>query len=315
MPVDLNCFNEYLYNLIPEDKYKEMYQGVREYLSRGGKRFRPVLLLLTYASFKEYYHDILFYAAIIELFHNFTLIHDDIEDGSELRRGKPTLHKQYGIPLAINIGDALYTFVLSMVNSIDDKNIRKAYLDTFMQVVEGQALDIYWRENKEFPDEAQYYKMISKKTGVLIGLSMYLGAYLAGYQDKRYYELGTKIGVAFQIQDDLLNLESPPEYGKTWADDITEGKRTIMVVKALSNLEANKAQELKDILNSNTKDSSLKNRAIELIKAGGGIEYAKNKLLDLFKEIDEELLILFNRSNSYNKELLEMIDKMKVRKK
>lgn len=316
MPVNTDLFNEYLYSLIPEHKYPEMYAGVIEYLSRGGKRFRPVLLFLSYASIKGYYHDILKYGAIIELFHNFTLIHDDIEDGSELRRGKPTLHKQYGVPLALNTGDALYTLVLRMVNEIEDYHIREQYLLTFQEVVEGQSLDIFWREKQIFPSEKDYMRMISKKTGALIGLSMYLGAYLAGIRDERYKQLGVDLGIAFQIQDDVLNLISPPEYGKKWADDITEGKRTIMVIKALENLPESSATKLRKILNSKTDDEIMKREAIDLIEQGGGMSYARDLLRNLFDSIDSRMEQLFPANDSiYRKELFDLIEKMKVREK
>lgn len=316
MPVNTDLFNEYLYSLIPEHKYPEMYSGVIEYLSRGGKRFRPVLLFLSYASIKGYYHDILKYGAIIELFHNFTLIHDDIEDGSELRRGKPTLHKQYGVPLALNTGDALYTLVLRMVNEIEDYHIREQYLLTFQEVVEGQSLDIFWRERQIFPSEKDYMRMISKKTGALIGLSMYLGAYLAGIRDEKYKQLGVDLGIAFQIQDDLLNLISPPEYGKKWADDITEGKRTIMVIKALENLPESSAAKLRKILNSKTDDEIMKREAIDLIEQGGGMSYARDLLRNLFDSIDSRMEQLFPANDSiYRKELFDLIEKMKVREK
>ncbi len=313
MPVNIELFNEYLYALVPEDK-SLMYLGIREYLSRGGKRFRPMLTFLTYGSFTGYYHDILYHGAIIELFHSFTLIHDDIEDGSELRRGKPTLHVQYGIPLALNTGDALYTLVLSLINRLDDKRLRIDYIDTFTQVVEGQAMDIYWREKGEFPNEDQYYQMIARKTGALIGLSMHIGAYLAGKDDPSYFRLGRLIGMAFQIQDDLLNLKATEEYGKKWADDITEGKRTLMVVHALSNLDEKHRNELINILNSHSSNDDDKRRAIELIEQGGGIEYTENRLEEYFNQIDREMQRLFSKSNEYGEELFNFIDKMKRRK-
>lgn len=312
MVIDIERFNEYLYALVPEDK-SIMYMGIREYLSRGGKRFRPMLTFLTYGSFTGYYHDIFYHGAIIELFHSFTLIHDDIEDGSELRRGKPTLHVQYGIPLALNTGDALYTLVLSMINKLEDQRLRIDYLDTFTQVVEGQAMDIYWREKGIFPSEDEYYQMIARKTGALIGLSMHIGAYLAGRDDPSYYRLGKMIGIAFQIQDDLLNLRATEEYGKKWADDITEGKRTLMVVYALANLDEKDKEELIKILNSHSSDENTKKRAVELIEQGGGVLYAEQKLNEYFDKIDAEMERLFRRDNKYGEELFKFIDKMKVR--
>lgn len=315
MRIDLECLNEYILSLIPEDRYRETFLGIREYLTRGGKRFRPLILLLTYGNFRGYYHDILYHAAIVELFHNFTLIHDDIEDGSELRRGKPTLHKQYGIPLALNAGDALYTLIFQMVARLDDRKLRELYVSNFFEVVEGQAMDIYWRETKYFPTEEEYMKMISKKTGALIGLSMYLGAYLAGVDDMRYMELGRDIGIAFQIQDDLLNLLSPPEYGKKWADDITEGKRTMMIIHALRRLDRDAAERLREILNSGSDSEDVKREAIDLIKRGKGIQYAREFLKKKFQKIHKDIQELFTTRNHYGEELVEMIRSMEARKR
>jgi geranylgeranyl diphosphate synthase type I len=303
----IETFEDYIKKLVPDNI---TFLGVREYISRKAKRIRPTLLFLTYASYKGYYEDIFSYGAIIELFHNFTLIHDDIEDGSKLRRGLPTLNEKYGIPLALNAGDALYTLVLKLVNKIEDSFLREWILDVFMEVVEGQAMDIYWREKNLFPTEDEYYQMIEKKTGALMGLSMGMGAYLAD-QDYEYYEnYGRLLGVAFQIQDDLLNLQKGlKEYGKTWADDITEGKRTLMVVKSLEIIQDKEL--LKELISSKVEDDERKSKAIELMKPG--IEYANKVLKDMFEELDEYKKEI--PETEYGVMLKDLIDNMKNRKK
>ncbi len=314
--MDIEHFNQYLLKMIPEEP-KETFLGIKEYVSRGGKRARPLLLFLTYGTFKGYHEDIYKYGALIELFHNFTLIHDDIEDFSKERRGKPTLHEMYGIPLALNIGDALYTFVYNEILKIEDAFVRRKYGEIFMEVVKGQGYDIYWRENKIFPDkEEDYFKMARRKTAVLIGFSMGLGAYLANQDYETFYKIGEKLGIAFQIQDDILNLEEEtPEYGKVWADDITEGKRTLMVIYALSKLPPEKKERLKQLLNSHPEKDEEKREVIDLLNEVGAIDYARKYVEQLFQEIYRELEQLNLPENEYKQGLIKFVKKLEGRRK
>ena len=280
----LKEFEEFLSSQIP-DEPKEMFLGVREYIFRGGKRFRPLLLFSSstaiFPSWEEKAKQKLFlYASIIELFHNFTLIHDDIEDSSKLRRGKPTLHESYGVPLALNIGDALYTYIWKKVLDVE-KSVQYALAEAFYRVVEGQAYEIYWIANNIFSlKEEDYFKMVKGKTAALIACSMQIPAVIEEVNSKEYekvlYDAGISIGLAFQLIDDYLNLfGDEKKYGKKIGDDITEGKRSLLVIKALQELKEKDREKLISILSSHREDEQGIREAIDLISSTSAPDYVK----------------------------------------
>ncbi len=305
---EIHDVNEVIKNLIP-DEPREVYGMLLEYIMRGGKRIRPVLLLTTLQAFGGEYEKGLLPSAIIEIFHNFTLIHDDIEDDSKFRRGKPTLHEMYGVPIALNSGDALYTLVWNTLNSlkIDNKEeLIKLYGQTFQEVVEGQGYDLWWERKEVFDlSEEDYLMLARKKTGALMGLSVGMGVFLSGNEGMypHFYEFGSALGVAFQIQDDLLNLFGEFEkYKKKIGDDITEGKRTLMVVYALNHLSKEKAERLKQILRMHTSKEHLIKEAIGLIEESGAREYAKKYAKKIVKKELERIKQLLP-NNKFSKKL------------
>jgi len=258
----LRCF--------PDGEPKEyLYDLMRDYPQRGGKRFRPALLLLCCELFGGDPEDALTSAVALELFHNFALVHDDIEDESLLRRGKPTLHLQHGIALALNSGDALLGLVhetllnnhtrLSSALSLQiHRHLNKVMRATF----EGQALDIGWVAKRTFPDRAEYREMIGRKTGWYSGRGpCQCGALIAGAAESELEAVGSfgeAIGIGFQVRDDLLNLTEKSEneapsagaggYGKERGGDIAEGKRTLITIELLERLAETDAERVRNIL-------------------------------------------------------------------
>jgi geranylgeranyl diphosphate synthase type II len=242
---------------------KELYSIQKDYPLRGGKRFRPALLLLCAEWFGASYQDALPSAVALELFHNFALIHDDIEDSSLFRRGKPTLHHLHGIPLAINAGDSLfgmvYEILLTNRERFDDQktlDIISLFNQVFRATFEGQAYDIGWVANNHFPTRTEYFEMIRRKTGVYSGKGpCQLGALIADAPPdilEKVGDFGEALGIGFQIRDDLLNLEEnageSKEYGKERGGDIREGKRTLITIHMLENLNKTDSEKLKTIL-------------------------------------------------------------------
>ncbi len=220
-----------------------LYDLVADYPSRGGRAMRPSLCIATARAFGGTLERALLTAVSIELFHNALLIHDDIEDESELRRGKPTLNSLYGVPMAVNIGDALT--VLSMRPLFDNLGTLGARLT--MRIVletermaresaEGQALELGWRlDNKSDVSEPDYLEMVLKKTCWLASIHpMRTGALIATHgacDPDPFIRYGFFMGAAFQIQDDLLNLWGDEvRYGKELGGDLYEGKRTLMLI-------------------------------------------------------------------------------------
>ena len=246
-----------------KEPYKELYSIQKDYPLRGGKRFRPALLLLCAEWFGASYEDALPSAVALELFHNFALIHDDIEDSSLFRRGKPTLHHLHGIPLAINAGDSLFGMVYEILLTNrarfgDQKalDIIGLFNQVFRATFEGQAYDIGWVANNYFPSREEYFEMIRRKTGVYSGRGpCQLGALIADAPPdilEKVGDFGEALGIGFQIKDDLLNLEKDAgeskEYGKERGGDIREGKRTLITIHMLENLNSKDSEKLKVIL-------------------------------------------------------------------
>jgi geranylgeranyl pyrophosphate synthase len=295
----------YSYNI--EGPNKAVAEPIWNLLDRGGKRWRPTLFLLLVEALGKNPDEYVDFSIIPEVVHNGTLIVDDIEDNSEERRNKPCVHKIFGVDIAVNCGNAMYYLpILTLMknqNKFDDKTLIKAYevyIEEMLHVSFGQAMDIWWHTGKGNADavtEQEYMQMCAYKTGCLARMGAKLGATLAGGTDEQIEAAGhyaESIGVAFQIQDDILDLTASSEdWGKKVGGDITEGKRTLMVIHALKNAPQDKADRLKEILRTHTKDSNMIKEAIETIKEAGSIEYAKefarNMINKSWQEIDRVL--------------------------
>lgn len=260
-----------------------------EYPARGGKMLRPSLCIATAKAFGASLEDAVSTAVAIELLHNGILVHDDIEDHSELRRGRPTLHEMHGIPIAINAGDMLLLMALRpLLENFDTlgPGVAAAILveteKTAWAVAKGQAMELEWcRANRFALDDRDYLEMVFKKTaslgmvyptrvGVLIGSR---GRADPGRADR----FGFFLGAAFQIRDDLLNLEASPAYGKEREGDLFEGKRTLMLLHAWRRSARSEREQLAEILSGprqqRTEEQVRWMRA--LMERRGSIEHAQ----------------------------------------
>lgn len=304
-------------NVAPESVYSLCW----DFLNRGGKRVRPYLMLTMMEAFNKNYKSGLEIASGIELFHNFTLIHDDIEDGSELRRGKPCIHIMHGIPLAINAGDGMFVHVIKAIThsnlTCEQKQKVMEYLTHgFIQVLNGQGYELGWIHDNEWNlTEEDYFKMAIGKTGELIATSAKVGAYLGGASEKEILEMesfGLEIGLAFQIYDDVLNLIGEEEkYKKEIGGDIREGKRTLIVMHALKKLESKDKNELVRILSAKKNSKEEIEYAINLMKKTGSIDYARHYAEGLVERAKKRLSVVKN--NEKRKEL-EILSEMFVKR-
>ncbi|PIO02069.1 polyprenyl synthetase [Candidatus Micrarchaeota archaeon CG09_land_8_20_14_0_10_60_16] len=287
----------YEYDL--ETATKAIAEPIWDLLDRGGKRWRPVLLLLTAEAFGGDLEKIKPFCALPEIVHNGTLMIDDIEDSSELRRGKPCTHKIYGVDVAINAGNAMYYLPLPLFREtkLDPKVLNKAfeiYYREMIRVSFGQAFDIWWHKGKAAKvTEAQYLQMCAYKTGCLARMAAQMGAVLANADEKRVTAVGKyaeALGVGFQIQDDVLNLVGE-KFGelKGVGEDIHEGKRTLVAIHCLERAPAAKAKRLLEILDKHTENPKEIAEAIEIMKSAGSIEYAKAKARELASNAWAEL--------------------------
>ncbi len=285
-----------------------------DFLDRGGKRWRPYLFLLVTEALGAKPEEYLDLVLIPEIVHNASIIVDDIEDNSEFRRGKPCLHKIFGVDVAINTGNWMYFFPLIPLFKNREKfgkekfqKILEVYIQEMNNIHFGQAMDIGWHKGwgKEITVE-KYLQMCAFKTGTLARMSAKIAAICAGASDEVVEKLGhfaESIGIAFQIQDDILNISESELARKKGGigEDITEGKRTLMVIYTLQNASKEDAQRLEEILNMHTKDEKLIKEAIEIMKKYNAIEFAKNFARELVKKTWEEVEKLLPESEAKQK--------------
>lgn len=268
----------------------ELYAPVKYILELGGKRMRPVLTLMGTDLFDGKLEDSYSSALGIEVFHNFTLLHDDIMDEAPLRRGQRTVHEKWSVNAAILSGDVMFVQAFTLVTSCKTEYLR-AVIDIFnvtaIEVCEGQQLDMEF-ENRDDVTLNEYLEMIKLKTSVLVGCALELGAVLANApkEDSRnLYEFGLNLGMAFQIMDDLLDVFGDSKvFGKQVGGDIITNKKTYLLLKALE--EANESQELelRKWMNNNTDNVIEKVQAVTAIFEDLRVKDAAKQLMDQYYE-------------------------------
>jgi geranylgeranyl diphosphate synthase type I len=259
-----------------------VYGLLLEFLLVEGKRLRPALCLLSCEAVGGRKEDAVHAATAIEMFHNFTLIHDDIEDCSRMRRGKPCMHVKYGVPLAINAGDGLFMMVWQEALCIAGprrEDAQRRLLSTFTAVLEGQARELgwYWK-GKWDVEEEDYLQMVRGKTGALIAVSCEVGALLGGADEKACAALsrfGMGIGIGFQVIDDVLNvIGDEKKYRKEIGGDVREGKRTLITLWALRMLKGKKRVRLASLLKKENKSDKEIGEVVGLLVESGAAKRA-----------------------------------------
>lgn len=262
----------------PEQPQK-LYDASQYLLNFGGKRIRPVICLMGNQLFDEIKDAAYDVAMAVELFHNFSLVHDDIMDRAPLRRGMPTVHTKFGESTALLAGDVMLVKAYSYLNKIGNGFLHKIldlFNETARKVCEGQQLDMDF-EDKESVNFEDYVEMISLKTSVLLASSLQMGAILGGAgvgNQQHLYEFGKNLGIAFQIQDDYLDAFGDPEkFGKKPGGDILANKKTFLLLQALKVATQEQQQELKRLLKTNEEGKVA--AVLEIYKACKVDEWAK----------------------------------------
>ena len=262
------------------------YTLLRDYPERGGKRLRGLVLLLSTAAHGAPWEQGLGVAAALELFQNWVLIHDDIEDDSEDRRGSPALHKQVGLPVALNVGDALHIYMWrTLLRSewaswAQQRRVVGAFEEAITRTAEGQHLDLFWVAEGRFNiSEHDYLEMVTLKSAyyTVVG-PLTLGALCADTEpDPRLTEAGRDLGVAFQIRDDVLNLMDDISYGKEFAGDLFEGKRTLVLAHFFDSATPTLQDEVRHVLAKPRPDKTYNEvaRVLTLVRESGSLEYAQ----------------------------------------
>lgn len=253
------------------DNPSELYKAVRHIMNMKGKRIRPVLLLMGCDAFNGNLNLALSPAYGIEVFHNFTLVHDDIMDQAEKRRGLPTVHQKFGINRAILSGDVMMMFAYRFIADVPEDNLRPVlslFNKTATEVMEGQQMDMNFEHRKDVSVD-EYLKMIEFKTSVLLAASLQIGALLAGASPKDQelmYEFGLKLGLAFQIKDDYLDAYGDERVGKVKGGDILQNKKTYLAIIARVHASAEQTALLDELLVETNPDKKV-SQTLEIFNA------------------------------------------------
>lgn len=264
-----SLFIDYLNQRSLDKEPKNLYEPINYILDLGGKRLRPVLTLMATELFEQPYHKALDAALAIEIFHNFSLVHDDIMDDAPLRRGQQTVHEKWDINTGILSGDAMLILAYQLFENYDGpifKELAKLFSKTAIEVCEGQQYDVDF-ETRDDVTIPEYLMMIEYKTAVLVGAALKMGAIVAGASkqcQEAIYNYGRDLGIAFQLQDDYLDAFGDPEtFGKQVGGDIIENKKTFLYLTALQQSAKDEAMQLAHLFSITPVDPSEK---IETVK-------------------------------------------------
>ena len=284
-------FESYLKNKNQFEGHEKLYDPIVYTLSQGGKRIRPLLTLLGYSLYDNDVKKTLPAALCVEYFHNFTLIHDDIMDDAALRRGLPSVPRKYGLNTGILSGDVLMVLAYQELQSLSSPSIvtqsLKLFSSTAKLVCEGQQRDMDFENASEITLD-QYIQMIKEKTAVLMGCALQLGAIVAGasldYQ-MMLYNFGIQSGIAFQIQDDILDLYGDQQkVGKCIGGDIIQNKKTCLYILAMCYGGSHERQRLQDIYGGNHLNDDEKIKTVSgIFETIGVLDYANNLKADYLK--------------------------------
>ena len=317
----LQMVNEALAALPYNRKPKSLYEPVEYVLSLGGKRIRPVLMLMGYNLWREQPADILMPAMGIETYHNYTLLHDDLMDHADMRRGHETVHRRWDANKAILSGDSMLVLAYQRMQQVAaDKlpAVLELFTETALEIGEGQEYDMAF-ESRSDVTEDEYIEMIRLKTSVLLACALKIGALLADAPQAdadRLYRLGEQVGLAFQLQDDLLDVYGDPAvFGKAIGGDITSNKKTYMLINAVNRANAAQRSELMTWMEATNFDRQEKVAAVTRLYDEIGIrqlcEQKINYYFDLASKTLDEVDVADERKQYLRSYMLELLHRNK----
>ncbi|MBW4871108.1 polyprenyl synthetase family protein [Prevotella buccae] len=286
----LQLINRYLDSLPYDRKPASLYAPIKYVLSMGGKRIRPTLMLLAYNLFKDDPEKILSSACALETYHNYTLLHDDLMDNADVRRGQPTVHKKWNANLAVLSGDSMLVLAYQRMTECDSHlaEVLRLFTETALEIGEGQQMDMEFETRNDVCEE-EYIEMIRLKTSVLLACAMKIGALLADApadDADNLYRFGEKIGLAFQLQDDYLDVYGDPAvFGKAIGGDIVSNKKTYMLINAFNRADNAQRAELERWIRATDFDRQEKVKAVTGLYDEMGIDrLAQQKIAGYFNE-------------------------------
>nr|WP_303258214.1 polyprenyl synthetase family protein [uncultured Prevotella sp.] len=316
----LTQVNAFLDALPYERTPKSLYEPIRYVLSMGGKRIRPVLMLLGYNLYKEDTDKILMNAIALETYHNYTLLHDDLMDQADLRRGHETVHKKWDANTAILSGDSMLVLAYERMAQCDSRHLAdvlRLFTTTALEIGEGQQYDMEF-ETRDDVREEEYIEMIRLKTSVLLACALKIGAILAEAPDEdadNLYKFGEQIGLAFQLQDDYLDVYGDSKvFGKKIGGDITSNKKTFMLINAFSHANEAQRQELEKWVNAKSFDREEKIAAVTRLYNEIGIDKMAQAKIAYYFEQSKKYLDAVQVPAERKEELQKYAQRMMKRK-
>lgn len=287
----LDKVNRFIEQLPNDRKPANLYDPVKYVLSMGGKRIRPTLMLLAYNLFKDDPESILMPAVGLETYHNYTLLHDDLMDNADLRRGHETVHKKWNANQAILSGDSMLVLAYERISACKEDKLKEVltlFTRTALEIGEGQQYDIDFETRNDVSEE-EYVEMIRLKTSVLLACALKIGAILAGASEQdadNLYKFGELIGLAFQLQDDYLDVYGDSKvFGKAIGGDIASNKKTYMLINAFNRATEEQRKELRKWVDADTFDRQEKVESMTNLYDQIGIDkLAQQKMLYFFNE-------------------------------
>ena len=313
--------NAYIASLPYERKPKSLYDPIEYVLAAGGKRIRPSFVLMAYNLFHDDVDRILPVATALETYHNYTLLHDDLMDKADMRRGRPTVHKKWDDNTAILSGDTMLVLAYEHLAKCDTKYLKPAldlFTETALEVSEGQQFDMEFETRNDVAEE-EYIEMIRLKPSVLLACALKMGAVVAGASDadaNALYAFGEKVGLAFQLQDDLLDVYGDPKvFGKAIGGDITSNKKTFMLINAFNRADAGTRAELERWTTATEFDPAEKIAAVTEIYNRLGIDKLAEQRIKEYFEQSRQHLDELSVSDDRKAVLREYTERMMNRKK
>ena len=315
----LQLINRYLDSLPYDRKPASLYAPIKYVLSMGGKRIRPTLMLLAYNLFKDDPEKILSSACALETYHNYTLLHDDLMDNADVRRGQPTVHKKWNANLAVLSGDSMLVLAYQRMIECDSHlaEVLHLFTETALEIGEGQQMDMEFETRNDVREE-EYIEMIRLKTSVLLACAMKIGALLADApadDADNLYRFGEKIGLAFQLQDDYLDVYGDPAvFGKAIGGDIVSNKKTYMLINAFNRADNAQRAELERWIRATDFDRQEKVKAVTGLYDEMGIDrLAQQKIAGYFNE-SKTYLDRVDVSDERKSELMRYAQRMMKRR-
>lgn len=315
----LEMVNHFLATLPYDRKPSSLYEPIRYVLSMGGKRIRPTLMLMAYNLYKENPEHILMNAIALETYHNYTLLHDDLMDNADMRRGHLTVHKKWNANTAILSGDSMLVLAYERMAQCEAKHLQEVlhlFTTTALEIGEGQQYDMEF-ETRDDVKEEEYIEMIRLKTSVLLACALKIGAILADAPAEdadNLYKFGEQIGLAFQLQDDYLDVYGDPMvFGKEIGGDITSNKKTYMLINAFNHANDTQRAELQQWVSAKAFDRKEKVQAVTRLYNEIGIDkMAQNKIAFYFEQ-SKKYLDAVNVPTERKKVLAKYAQKMMKR--